>query len=86
MVFISDRDDGVAQLFVVPLARQTEDPNDPLVRERLKKAAASAARRTRRAASRRSAPDAGPATRQPPRPPSALTVDTAPDRSPRGRS
>ena len=38
MVFISDRNDGVAQLFVVPLARQTEDPNDPLVRERLQKA------------------------------------------------
>jgi tricorn protease len=42
VVFISDRDGGVAHLFVVPLDRQKEDPNDPLVRERLKRAAASA--------------------------------------------
>ncbi len=40
LVFVSDRQNGVAQLFVVPLERQTEDPNDPLVKERLKKAAA----------------------------------------------
>jgi tricorn protease len=38
VVFISDRDGGTAHLFVVPLNRQTEDPNDPLVRERIKKA------------------------------------------------
>jgi tricorn protease len=42
VVFISDRDGGVPHLFIVPLDRQKEDPNDPLVRERLKKAAASA--------------------------------------------
>jgi tricorn protease len=41
VVFISDRDGGTAHLFVVPLDRQKEDPNDPLVRERLKKAEAS---------------------------------------------
>ncbi len=40
LVFVSDRHNGVAQLFVVPLERLTEDPNDPLVKERLKKAAA----------------------------------------------
>ncbi len=39
VVFISDREAGVAHLFSVPLDRQKEDPNDPLVRERLKKAA-----------------------------------------------
>ena len=38
VVFISDREGGVAHLFVVPLERQKEDPGDPLVRERLKKA------------------------------------------------
>ncbi|HET9371966.1 MAG TPA: S41 family peptidase, partial [Vicinamibacterales bacterium] len=38
VVFISNRNGGVNQLFVVPLARQTEDPDDPLVRERLRRA------------------------------------------------
>ena len=38
VVFISNRDGGTAHLFSVPLDRQKEDPNDPLVRERLKKA------------------------------------------------
>jgi tricorn protease len=38
LVFISDRDNGVAHLFVVPLERQVEDPDDPLVKERLRKA------------------------------------------------
>lgn len=42
VVFISDRDGGTAHLFIVPLDRQKEDPDDPLVRERLKKAAANA--------------------------------------------
>lgn len=42
VVFVSDRDGGTSHLFIVPLNRQTEDPNDPLVRERIKKAAASA--------------------------------------------
>jgi tricorn protease len=37
LVFVSDRADGVVQLFVTPLERQTEDPDDPLVRERLKR-------------------------------------------------
>ena len=39
LVFSSDRD-GSAQIFVVPLERGKEDPDDPLVRERLKKARA----------------------------------------------
>ncbi len=38
VVFVSNRVDGVNQIFVVPLARLTEDPNDPLVKERIRKA------------------------------------------------
>jgi tricorn protease len=34
VVFTSNRDDGVTHLFAVSLAKVTEDPNDPLVRER----------------------------------------------------
>ena len=34
IVFTSTRDGGVTHLFAAPLARLTEDPNDPLVRER----------------------------------------------------
>jgi tricorn protease len=34
VIFISDRNNGVNHLFAVSLARLTEDPNDPLVRER----------------------------------------------------
>ena len=40
LVFLSDRADGVVQLFVTSLERQTEDPDDPLVKERQKKAQA----------------------------------------------
>ena len=38
VVFISNRNNGVNQLFVVSLARLTDDPGDPLVRERLRRA------------------------------------------------
>jgi tricorn protease len=38
VVFLSDRD-GSSQLYVVSLERLKEDPDDPLVKERLKKAA-----------------------------------------------
>jgi tricorn protease len=38
VVFVSNRDNGVNHLFVVPLARQSEDPLDPLVRERARRA------------------------------------------------
>jgi tricorn protease len=40
VVFLSNRDGGVNQLFAVSLARMTEDPNDPLVRERVRRLAA----------------------------------------------
>jgi len=36
MVFNSSRDNGINHLFVVPLERVIEDPDDPLVKERLK--------------------------------------------------
>jgi tricorn protease len=38
LVFLSERDGGVTHLFVVTLDRMREDPDDPLVKERLKKA------------------------------------------------
>ncbi|HLA90186.1 MAG TPA: S41 family peptidase [Gemmatimonadaceae bacterium] len=38
VVFTSNRDGGVNQLFAVSLARVGEDPNDPLVRERVRRA------------------------------------------------
>ena len=38
LIFLSDRDGGVTHLFSAPLLRQREDPDDPLVKERLKKA------------------------------------------------
>jgi tricorn protease len=40
LVFLSNRDGGVMHLFVVTLDRLREDPDDPLVKERLKKARA----------------------------------------------
>ncbi|HVL68594.1 MAG TPA: S41 family peptidase [Vicinamibacterales bacterium] len=64
VVFLSDRDGGTPHLFVVPLERQKEDPDDPLVRERLKRAASA-----RPARGEGNAP-AAPA-------PAALTVDTS---------
>ena len=39
VVFTSDRDGTASHIHVVPLARLTEDPNDPLVKERLRRAA-----------------------------------------------
>ncbi|MES2522449.1 MAG: S41 family peptidase [Gemmatimonadota bacterium] len=39
LVFTSSRDGGTSQLFVVSLARLTEDPNDPVVRERQRRGA-----------------------------------------------
>jgi tricorn protease len=38
LIFTSNRDGGVNHLFSVPLARMTEDPDDPLVRARLRSA------------------------------------------------
>jgi len=37
LVFVSSRDDGINHLFVLSLQRIKEDPNDPLVREKIKK-------------------------------------------------
>lgn len=39
VVFTSNRANGVVQLFAAPLARLTEDPNDPLVRDRARRSA-----------------------------------------------
>lgn len=44
VLFTSNRDNGVAQLFAVSLAKLKEDPNDPLVRERMRRAANGGAR------------------------------------------
>ena len=63
VVFISDRDGGTAHLFSVALQRQKEDPDDPLVKERLKKAAPPARREGQAATA--------------PTPPPAVNVDTA---------
>ena len=38
LIFTSNRDGGQNQLFAVSLSRLTEDPNDPLVRERIRRA------------------------------------------------
>jgi tricorn protease len=43
VVFSSTRDGTTNQLYAVTLARVSEDPNDPLVRERLRRAAAAGA-------------------------------------------
>jgi tricorn protease len=42
VVFTSNRDGATNQLFVVSLAKLIEDPDDPLVRERIRNAAAAA--------------------------------------------
>ncbi len=44
VVFTSNRDGGVNQLFAVSLSRVAEDPNDPLVRERIRRATGGAGR------------------------------------------
>ena len=43
IVFISNRDGGVNHLFAVSLTKLGDDPNDPLVRERARRAAGGAA-------------------------------------------
>ncbi|MBL0171601.1 MAG: PD40 domain-containing protein [Gemmatimonadaceae bacterium] len=57
VVFTSSRDNGISQLFVASLAKLTDDPNDPLVRERQRRAAGNGggAARTERADSTASA-------------------------------
>lgn len=39
VLFTSSRENGVSQLFAVSLAKLAEDPNDPLVKERMRRAA-----------------------------------------------
>ncbi len=55
VVFSSNRDGTTNQLYAVTLAKITEDPNDPLVRERVRRAAAAAGGRGGRGAG--AAPD-----------------------------
>lgn len=62
IVFLSDREGGTPQLFVVSLAAMREDPEDPLVRERLKKA-------------RPERPERGQAPKEEPPAPQAVKVD-----------
>src|SRR5690606_16559973 len=42
LVFTSNRDGSQTHIFVLPLARLTEDPNDPIVKEQRRRAAATA--------------------------------------------
>lgn len=58
LVFLSNRDAGVTHLFKVHLARLAEDPDDPLVKERLKKTEEPKAREKEGAAA--AAPAAAP--------------------------
>ncbi|MEP6834916.1 MAG: S41 family peptidase [Gemmatimonas sp.] len=44
VVFTSNRDGATTQLYAVTLAKITEDPNDPLVRERLRRETAASGR------------------------------------------
>lgn len=44
VVFASDRNGTNTQLYVVPLSPLTEDPNDPVVKERLRRAASNTGR------------------------------------------
>ncbi len=82
VVFISDRNNGVAQIFVTALARQTEDPDDPLVRERLRRtsgrgagAGGAAFAPTEQAATAGQANPGGRGGQNlPPPPPAALTT------------
>lgn len=64
VVFLSDREGGITHLFSVALERQKEDPDDPLVKERLKRAIPP-----RREGANAQAPATPPA-------PAALRVDT----------
>ncbi len=70
LVFTSSRDAGTNHLFVVSLARLQEDPNDPLVRERLRRAG----NRPERADTTATAAAAAPAAALPPAAP--ITIDT----------
>jgi hypothetical protein len=90
VVFASNRD-GTNHLYVVPLTRITEDPDDPLVRARLARAAGADARHdcgrtgAARSASRRTASaGARASSRAAPTPParSSCHATAAPSTSP----
>ncbi len=70
VVFTSSRDGGTSQLFVVPLGKLADDPNDPLVRERMRRTAGRP---------ERAAPDSATAATTPASPsastPLTVTVD-----------
>jgi tricorn protease len=72
LVFQSNRDGAVNHLFAVALARLSEDPNDPLVRERQKPARGQGGRGGRGAGG----DSAGAGGERPQAPAAALTVDT----------
>ena len=74
VVFVSDRSSS-NQLWFVPLARQTEDPNDPVVRER-RRAAGTAGRGRAAGAGEGGEPGTGGRAGQT-QPPPALAVDVA---------
>ncbi len=58
--FLSNREGGAAQLFSVPLARPSEDPSDPRVRERIRRSGADST-----AEARITAPDLEDISRRP---------------------
>jgi tricorn protease len=60
MVFTSSRDGGVQHLFVVSLAKLTEDPEDPLVRERMRRAGGDSAGGGRRGGGGNAAANSAP--------------------------
>ncbi len=59
VVFTSSRDGAANQLFVVSLAKRTENPDDPLVRERIRNAAAATSGRGARGAAASAAAEPG---------------------------
>ena len=78
VVFTSTRDAGTSHLFIVSLVRLREDPNDPLVRERLRRAGIRT-ERTDSAAGNMAGGAAAPAAPAAPAPSVAqasITVDT----------
>ena len=59
VVFTSSRDGAANQLFVVSLAKRTENPDDPLVRERIRNAAAATSGRGARGSAASAAGEQG---------------------------
>jgi tricorn protease len=76
VVFTSSRDEGTNHLFIVSLARRTEDPDDPLVRERLRRANGRDERADSTAGAAGAETPAGGANRAAGASAASLTVDT----------